>query len=117
VHCVGIYFCFCREEPAVTGIQAAVVTRLRERFGDSCLFFWNAAQGDLLGLVWKPKPHSQTQSFSILDSRHALPVAAMNTSLVTASDRTNGVCVFNVAKVVSDMVESSEGTIADIIIA
>jgi hypothetical protein len=116
---VVIIFVAIREEPTVTCIQAAVVDSLRRRFGDIALFFWNAAKGDLLGIVWKPKAFL-AHSFSILDCRNALPIASVNAATAAANTSDAGAktdcVVMNITKIISDMVAASDGVIADIII-
>jgi hypothetical protein len=118
---VVIIFVAIREEPTVTCIQAAVVDSLRRRFGDIALFFWNAAKGDLLGIVWKPKAFL-AHSFSILDCRNVLPIASTGSVAATAAANTSDggaksdCVVMNITKIISDMVAASDGVIADIII-
>lgn len=104
----------------MTCIQASIVKTLTHKFGDLCLFFWNPSKGDYLGLVWKPKA-LLTNSFSILDSRHALPLAHVSSGAASGagpseSEKDSGVVVVNVAKIISEMIETAQGAIGDVII-
>jgi len=74
-------------------IQEEVVALLTQAFGDVALFFWNAHQGDKIGVLWKPSV-LLTQKFSILQSLRI----ALDTHTT----------IFNTAEALARMIASSQ---------
>ena len=83
-------------------LQMEVVKKLRSRFDDIALFFYNHLCGDEIGVIWKPSAFTP-RPFSLLYTR--------NYCVCTGSDE-GGTAVVNPGSVVAEMIALSDGLLS-----
>jgi len=124
----------CRREAEATSnpIQEEVFENLRETFKNEAVFFWNGLSGKEICISWRPSLLIP-KKFAVLQSNYVIPMddespptdskkrrkiegESQSLSTIARLDSSIPLAVPNVLEIVSNIVDSSEGMISNIVI-
>lgn len=94
-----------RNEPFPHPLQMQVCNKLRDRFGDIALFFYNHLSGGEIGVMWKPSLFAPS-GFALLHSQYHC--------LCAGAEESGSTVVINPASVVAEMLSLSEGMLSEV---
>ena len=104
-------FIYSESESSSNPLQEEFIEKIRNEFQKEAFFFWNGLTGSELGLAWKPKLF-MPKKLSILSSKNKVVISDQDNK----DKNSDPITLPNIIEIITQIVESSEGLVVDVIV-